>query len=103
MIPHEANVGDNIGKAQRGLGISDSELAEKARLSFEKIRVLREGGFDEAALMRVGPVLGLNGPALCALASDEWSPKKIGALNGLEQLNTDYHAMPANPHLVWYS
>ena len=30
MIPLEDNAGDIIGKAQRGLGISDSELAEKA-------------------------------------------------------------------------
>jgi len=29
MIPLEDNVGDIIGKAQRGLGISDSELAER--------------------------------------------------------------------------
>src|SRR5206468_4129565 len=58
MIPLEDNVGDIIGKAQRGLGISDSELAERARLSLEKIRALREGDFDEADLMKVAPVLG---------------------------------------------
>ena len=29
MIPLEDNATDIIGKAQRGLGISDSELAEK--------------------------------------------------------------------------
>jgi len=29
-IPLEDNVGDIIGKAQRGLRISDSELAEKS-------------------------------------------------------------------------
>ena len=34
MISLEDNVGDIIGKAQRGLGISDSELAEKARVDF---------------------------------------------------------------------
>ncbi|PYL09764.1 MAG: MBL fold metallo-hydrolase [Verrucomicrobia bacterium] len=101
MIPLEDNVGDIIGKAQRGLGISDSELAERARLSLEKIRALREGDFDEADLMKVAPVLGLNGPALCELARDEWSPKKIGALDGLEQFNTDYHGMAVNAYLVW--
>ena len=101
MIPLEDNVGDIIGKAQRGLGISDSELAEKARLSLEKIRALREGGFDDADLMKVAPVLGLNGPALCVLARDEWSPKKIGALDGLEQFNTNYHGMAVNAYLVW--
>jgi hydroxyacylglutathione hydrolase len=101
MIPLEDNAGDIIGKAQRGLGISDSQLAEKARLSLEKIRALREGNFDEAALMKVAPVLGVNGPALCELARDEWSPKKIGTLDGLEQFNTDYHGMAVNAYLVW--
>src|SRR5438552_274582 len=42
MIPLEDNVGDIIGKAQRGLRISDTELAEKARVSSQKIRDLRE-------------------------------------------------------------
>jgi len=51
--------------------------------------------------MKVAPVLGLNGPALCELARDEWSPKKIGALDGLEQFNTDYHGMAVNAYLVW--
>ena len=50
MIPLEDNVGDIIGKAQRGLGISDSELAEKASVSPEIIRKLREGEFNEPAL-----------------------------------------------------
>ncbi len=37
MIPLEDNVGDMIGKAQRGLRISDTELAERARVSSQKI------------------------------------------------------------------
>ena len=54
MIPLEDNVGDIIGKAQRGLRISDTELAEKARVSSQKIRALREGSeFDELALLRI--------------------------------------------------
>ena len=68
MVPLEDNVGDIIGKAQRGLRISDTELAEKARVSPQKIRQLREGDFDEQALLRVAPVLCLAGPALCELA-----------------------------------
>ena len=50
MIPLEDNVGDIIGKAQRGLGISDSELAKKAGVDLQTIRKLRDGDFDEAAL-----------------------------------------------------
>ena len=64
MIPLEDNAGDIIGKAQRGLGISDSELAEKAKVNAETIRKLRDGDFDETALLSVAPVLGLGGRAL---------------------------------------
>jgi hydroxyacylglutathione hydrolase len=101
MIPLEDNVGDIIGKAQRGLGISDSKLAEKARVDSETIRKLREGNVDEAALLSVAPILGLNAQALRDLAKDEWYPKKIEARDGLAQFNTDYHGMAVNAYLVW--
>src|SRR4029077_18375885 len=76
MIPLEDNAADIIGKAQRGLGISDSELAEKAGLSAPTIRKLRDGNFDESALLSVAPVLGLDGRALNEIARAEWRPKK---------------------------
>ena len=100
MIPLEDNVADIIGKAQRGLRISDTELAEKARVSSQKIRKLREGDFDELALLRVAPVLGLAGRALCELAKNEWHPKKIDE-RGVAQFNTRYHGMAVNAYLVW--
>src|SRR6266508_3010626 len=101
MIPLEDNVSDIIGKAQHGLRISDTELAEKARVSSQKIRKLRDGEFDELALLRVAPVLGLAGRALCALARSEWHPKKIDEREGLAQFNTHYHGMAVNAYLVW--
>ena len=101
MIPLEDNVSDIIGKAQRGLRISDTELAEKARVSSQKIRKLREGDFDELALLRVAPVLGLAARALCEIARDEWHPKKIDERDGLAQFNTHYHGMAVNAYLVW--
>jgi hydroxyacylglutathione hydrolase len=101
MIPLEDNVGDIIGKAQRGLRISDTELAEKARVSSQKIRELREGHFDELALLRVAPVLGLAARALCELAKGEWHPRKIDAREGFAQFNTHYHGMAVNAYLVW--
>jgi predicted transcriptional regulator len=57
MIPLEDNFSDVIGKAQRGLRLSDTELAERARVSSQKIRELREGHFDELAVARIAPVL----------------------------------------------
>ncbi|MEJ7703224.1 MAG: hypothetical protein WKF47_06020 [Geodermatophilaceae bacterium] len=44
IIPLEDTAADIIGKAQRGLRISDSQLAEKSGASAEQIRRLRNGG-----------------------------------------------------------
>src|SRR4029077_18738139 len=102
MIPLEDNVGDIIGKAQRGLRISDTELAEKARVSSQKIRALREEGeLDELALLRIAGVLGLAARALCELAKGEWHPKKIEGFEGLAQFNTDYGGIAVNAYLAW--
>ena len=101
MIPLEDNVGDIIGKAQRGLGVSDSELAKKAGVDLQIIRKLREGDFDEAALRRVAPVLGLAAGPLCELAKSEWRPERIDERDGFAQFKTDYHDMAVNAYLVW--
>ena len=101
MIPLEDNAADIIGKAQRGLGISDSELAEKAGFSPQTIRKLREGDFNESTLLGVAPILGLDERALCELAKGEWRPENSEELNGLAQFNTDYHGMAVNSYLVW--
>src|SRR5215471_6724434 len=101
MIPLEDNATDIIGKAQRGLGISDSELAKKAGLTAETIRKLRDGDFDESALLEVAPVLGLDGRALGEIAHGEWHPNKIESLDGLAQFTTDYNGMAVNSYLVW--
>jgi glyoxylase-like metal-dependent hydrolase (beta-lactamase superfamily II) len=101
MIPLEDNVSDIIGKAQRGLSISDSELAKKAGVSLETIRKVREGDFDEATMMRVAPALGLAAGQLCELAKGEWRPERIDERDGLAQFNTRFHDMTVNAYLVW--
>src|SRR5438874_1189862 len=101
MIPLEDNFSDVIGKAQRGLRLSDTELAEKARVSSQKIRQLREGTFDELAVVRIAPVLGLAARQLCDLAQGQWQPTKRGAIEGLQQFTTNYHDMTVNAYLVW--
>ena len=76
MIPLEDNAADIIGKAQRGLGISDSELAEKAGVNAQTIRKLRDGDFDETALLSVAPVLGLDGPRPWRNCQRRMAPKE---------------------------
>ena len=101
MIPLEDNAADIIGKAQRGLGISDSELANKTGVNAQTIRKLRDGDFDEAALLSVAPVLGLDGRALGEIAQGEWRPNEIESLDGVAQFSTDYNGMAVNAYLVW--
>jgi hydroxyacylglutathione hydrolase len=99
-IPLEDNFTDIVGKAQRGLKISDSELAQKAGVSAEKVRQLRDGNFDRATSDRIAPLLDLNPEALADLAEGKWRPNEI-SLHGLAQFNTPYHDMQVNAYLVW--
>jgi hydroxyacylglutathione hydrolase len=101
MIPLEDNAGDVIGKAQRGLGISDSQLASKAGLSADQVRKLRDGKFEEAALRAIAPVLNLDATALVDLVQNKWKPEKIENFDGLAQFTTDYSGMKVNAYLVW--
>jgi hydroxyacylglutathione hydrolase len=102
-IPLEDNVSDIIGKAQRGLGISDGQLEERSGVSAEKLRELRDGAFDAEAIERVAPVLKLDAAALHKLAAGKWNPESIGAVEGLAQFNTTYQDMTVNAYLVWDS
>lgn len=101
MLPLEDNVGDIVGKAQRGLGISDSALATKTGIDADQIRRIRDGEFEENALRAIGPALELNGDALVDLAAGNWKPAKIENLEGLAQFTTKYGDMTVNAYLVW--
>ncbi len=100
-IPLEDNVSDIIGKAQRGLRISDSQFAERSGISAEKMRKLRDGDFDDDTVERAAPVLKLDAAALRKLAAGKWNPESIGEVEGLAQFNTNYHDMTVNAYLVW--
>jgi hydroxyacylglutathione hydrolase len=100
-IPLEDDVADIIGKAQRGLRISDSELADKSGVSREKINDVRSGEIDNRTIERIAPVLKLNAKALVDLASGKWKPDKLEEFDGLVQFTTDYSGMAVNSYLVW--
>ena len=101
MIPLEDTAADIIGKAQRGLQISDSQLAEKSGLSADEIRRARDGAIDEATLRAVAPVLGLHLDSLLKLSREEWTPESVEPIAGLAQFNTTYGDMTVNAYLVW--
>jgi len=99
-IPLEDSFTDIIGKAQRGLGISDSQLAEKSGASVDAIRKVCDGKFDRATLDQIALALRLDADAMAELAQEKWSPNEI-RLDGLMQFNTPYHDMTVNAYLVW--
>lgn len=102
IIPLEDNFGDVISKAQKGLGISDADLAEKARVDPGALRKLRGGHFDEMALFRIAPVLGLGARALADLAQNDYRPE-TREIEGLAMFNTEFGDMRVNAYLVWDS
>ena len=101
MTDLEDNVGDIVGKAQRGLRIADSELAKKAGVSADQLREIRDGKFDEAALRAIAPALNLDAEALVDLGAGKWRPEKLENFDGLAQFNTSYGGMLVNSYLVW--
>ncbi len=102
MIPLEDTAADIIGKAQRGLQISDSQLAEKSGVAVERIRAARDGGpLDEAMIRGLAPALGLHAESLLKLSRNEWTPDHVEPIEGLAQFNTAYGDMTVNAYLVW--
>src|SRR5438270_5390037 len=101
MIELEDNVGDIVGKAQRGLEISDSELAKKSGASADAVRKARDGQAEEATLRAIAPVLDLDPNALVDLAQRKWKPDSLKNFEGLAQFSTSYSGMLVNAYLVW--
>src|SRR5437867_2793803 len=99
-IPLEDNFNDIIGKAQRGLKVSDNDLAAKAGVSVEAVQQLRGGQFDENAGRKIAPVLGLNADALAASGKQAWRPQPV-ALDGLAQFTTPFEDITVNSYLIW--
>lgn len=95
---------DVIGKAQSGLGLSNTELAEAANLPAAKIAQLKEGAFDADAARAIAPHLGLDPDALVALGKKAWYPEHI-EMEGLILANTPYPVpgyaeMTVNAYLI---
>ena len=101
MIELEDNFSDIVSKAQRGLEISDSELAKKAGIAPDRIRKVRDGEWDEEAVRAMAPTLNLDVDALVDLGQKKWKPDELKEVEGLAQFSTDYSGMLVNSYLVW--
>lgn len=99
-IPLEDNFNDVIGKAQRGLKISDADLAKKSGIPEADLAKIKSGEFDEAAVRKIAPVLKLGSDPLVELGKKAWYPQAI-QLHGLEQFNTPFEDYTVNSYLVY--
>jgi hydroxyacylglutathione hydrolase len=99
-IPLEDTFADIIGKAMRGLKMTDSQVAEAAGASPEQFQRLKSGEWDEMTARNAAPVLGLNAEALSALGNHAYAPEPV-VIDGLAQFNTPYEDMTVNAYLVW--
>jgi hydroxyacylglutathione hydrolase len=100
-IPLEDNFDDVINKAQRGLKISDAELAQRAEVSSEDLAAVKAGKPLDAVIRRVARHLYLAPDALEALAHKRWYPQQAVFPKGFAAFNTPYDDMKVNSYLVW--
>jgi hydroxyacylglutathione hydrolase len=99
-IPLEDGFNDIISKAMRGLSLGDCAVAERSGIAALEIQRLREGQFNEVAVRKIAPVLGLSGDALVAIGRHGFYPERV-ALRGVAQFNTPFEDMRVNSYLVW--
>jgi glyoxylase-like metal-dependent hydrolase (beta-lactamase superfamily II) len=101
-LPLEDNVSDVIGKAQRGLGFSDADLAKKAGLEpseLEEVKGIKD--VDLAKVEKLAQALRLGTKALVALAEGQYRPKVDEPKPGFFHSNTPYGDMTVNSYLIW--
>jgi glyoxylase-like metal-dependent hydrolase (beta-lactamase superfamily II) len=100
-IPLEDNFDDVINKTQRGLKISDADLAQRAEVSAADLQAVKGGRVMTAVIRRVARHLKLSPDALEALANKDWYPQQPIFPTGFAAFNTKYEDMTVNSYLIW--
>jgi glyoxylase-like metal-dependent hydrolase (beta-lactamase superfamily II) len=100
-IPLEDNFDDVINKAQRGLKISNDDLAQRAEVSLADLAAVKSGKPLDAVMRRVARHLKLSADKLEALAHKRWYPQHPIFPSGFAAFNTRYGDMTVNSYLAW--
>lgn len=100
-IPLEDNFNDVINKAQRGLKITDAELAQRADISLQDLAAVKAGEPLDPILRRLARHLRLSAGALEALAHKRWYPQLPDFPKGFAAFNTPHEDMTVNNYLIW--
>jgi len=102
-IPLEDNVTDIIGKAQRGLGLSDADLASRLGIETSELNAMKQvRGIDFAKVDKLAKALELGPRALVAIAEEKYYPTVSLPKTGFFQANTPFgEGIHVNAYLVW--
>lgn len=99
-IPIEDLPEDIISKAQRGLNLANTQLAELAGVSTAAIDSVLSGQFDEDVVHKIAPHLKLDAQRIIDLHTGAWFPK-IQPVPYLKVFNSSFKDMTVNTYLLW--
>ena len=100
-IPLEDTVSDVIGKAQRGLKVSDADLARLSEVSEEDLEAVKAGEPKIDVIRKLARNLRLNPDRLQDMANHLWYPQVPAFPHSFAMFNTRYDDMGVNSYLVW--
>ena len=100
-LPLEDNFTDVIAKAQRGLKISDEQLAKRAEVTLEDLTAVKSGEVNDVVIRRIARHLKLSATALDDLAHKRFYPVAPVFARGLVMFNTPHEDMTVNNYLLW--
>jgi glyoxylase-like metal-dependent hydrolase (beta-lactamase superfamily II) len=102
-IPLEDMATDIIGKAQRGLGISDMELTDRIGIEISELEAVKQvKGVAFAEVQKLAQALELGPRSLVAIAEGKYTPVVTPPKTGFFQANTFYgDGIYVNAYLVW--
>ncbi len=99
-LPLEDSHIDILGKAQRGLKLSDEELIQHAGISSAEFAQIQEGEILIKPLGGLATALHLGSQALTDSARKAWHPEVV-EVDGLKTFTTPFEDMTVNSYLVW--
>jgi hydroxyacylglutathione hydrolase len=100
-IPLEDQLPDVIGKARRGLRLSEAQLVQQAGVSFEQLEGLQAGDLEPDAVAKVAAVLDLEPRALLELGQGKWHPGEVAPPATFAAFNMPFEDMTVNAYLAW--
>src|SRR5205085_11856067 len=80
MIPLEDSFSDVIGKAQRGVKLSDDQLCTRATISSAELARAKSGEVTDETARKLASALHLGPKSLLVLARKAWQPKPAPAI-----------------------